>query len=389
MKKVIQKVLAVASLALCFGLFGCSSVFAANKTVKIKYTYYIHVNNQSKSINAEQDITGEKAWVRCDTSANRVLIDTNAQTGIRLESDYGCGEKKTKTAYVTGGHQQSETYYEHVDNIKNQLKDGGITLTDSKPEVNTGKYTTITFTEWHQYAGNVSGSRKVYGSSATVKCKNNHVYVDTNVEKDVKIGDTFTCGDVKAHEVIEDASGQKVIKGYYYSNVDNVAQQFKKNGVQASYNYDAPAPSNKEDPKKDDPKNDDPKNNDPSNPDVPGTGGDDPGTGTGVTEPDFDYDKNGEPDKYDASILTGCSSAENGGGEGIICIINLVVDIMTVGVGILSVIGITIVGIQYLTAGGSEERTKKAKRRMLEIVIGVGLYVVLYVVLKWLLPKFG
>ena len=59
---------------------------------------------------------------------------------------------------------------------------------------------------------------------------------------------------------------------------------------------------------------------------------------------------------------------------------------MSIGIGILGVIGITIVGIQYLTAGGSEEKTRKAKRRMFEIVIGIVAYVLLYWFLKWLLP---
>ena len=65
-------------------------------------------------------------------------------------------------------------------------------------------------------------------------------------------------------------------------------------------------------------------------------------------------------------------------------VFTLVMDIMSIGVGILGVIGIMVVGIQYLTAGGSEEKTRKAKRRMFEIVIGLVLYAVLYAVLKWL-----
>ena len=82
---------------------------------------------------------------------------------------------------------------------------------------------------------------------------------------------------------------------------------------------------------------------------------------------------------------TGC---ECGGGEGVRSILMLVVDIMTVGVGILGVIGITVVGIQYLTAGGNEEQTRKSKRRMFEIVIGLVAYVLIYAALKWLLPGF-
>ena len=85
-----------------------------------------------------------------------------------------------------------------------------------------------------------------------------------------------------------------------------------------------------------------------------------------------------------ANILTGCAADKNG----IQCLLQLVVDIMSVGVGVLAFIGISVSGIQYLTAGGSEEKTRKAKRRMLEIVIGLALYVVIYAILRWLLPSF-
>lgn len=80
-------------------------------------------------------------------------------------------------------------------------------------------------------------------------------------------------------------------------------------------------------------------------------------------------------------------STENGGG--IYHVLNLVIDILTVGVGILGVIGISISGIQYLTAGGNEEKTRKAKRRLFEIIIGIAVFVVMYALLKWLLPNFS
>lgn len=72
------------------------------------------------------------------------------------------------------------------------------------------------------------------------------------------------------------------------------------------------------------------------------------------------------------------------GDKGIAGVLTLVVDILTIGVGIFAVIAIVIVGIQYMTAGGNEEQTRKAKRRLFEIVIGVVAYVVLYALLKWL-----
>lgn len=81
-------------------------------------------------------------------------------------------------------------------------------------------------------------------------------------------------------------------------------------------------------------------------------------------------------------------SCDDGKGSSITHILNLVIDILTIGVGILGVIGITVVGIQYLTAGGNEEKTRKAKRRMFEIIIGLVAYVLIYAVLNWLVPNF-
>ena len=65
-------------------------------------------------------------------------------------------------------------------------------------------------------------------------------------------------------------------------------------------------------------------------------------------------------ESVEANILKTCASKGNDGkGSGIACIFNLVVDILTVGVGVLGVIGISVVGVQYLTAGGSEEKPEK------------------------------
>lgn len=89
------------------------------------------------------------------------------------------------------------------------------------------------------------------------------------------------------------------------------------------------------------------------------------------------------------AILSGGCSCEDGGGSEIVHILSLVVNILTIGVGVLGVIGITIVGIQYITAGGNEEKTRKAKRRMFEIVLGLAAYVVVYALLSWLIPEFG
>ena len=71
---------------------------------------------------------------------------------------------------------------------------------------------------------------------------------------------------------------------------------------------------------------------------------------------------------------------------GVFTILNTVVDVFSIGVGILAAIGITIVGIKYLTAGGNVAQTEKAKHRMFQIVIGLVAYAVLYVGSQWLMP---
>ena len=77
---------------------------------------------------------------------------------------------------------------------------------------------------------------------------------------------------------------------------------------------------------------------------------------------------------------------DDGQGCGIYTVLNLVVDILSIGIGIVGVIGITVAGIQYLTAKGNEQQVTKAKRRIFEIVIGLIAYVVLYAFTQWLLP---
>lgn len=77
---------------------------------------------------------------------------------------------------------------------------------------------------------------------------------------------------------------------------------------------------------------------------------------------------------------------DDGQGCGVFTILNSVVDILSIGIGILAIIGITIVGIKYLTAKGNIEQTKKAKHRLLQIVIGLVTYILLYAGIQFLLP---
>ena len=89
---------------------------------------------------------------------------------------------------------------------------------------------------------------------------------------------------------------------------------------------------------------------------------------------------------YDGAILDVC---DDGKGSGISDVLKMVVRIMTVGIGILAIIGITVAGVQYLTAGDKEEQVRKSKRRIVEIIIGIAVFALLYAILSWLLPDFS
>ena len=91
------------------------------------------------------------------------------------------------------------------------------------------------------------------------------------------------------------------------------------------------------------------------------------------------------------SILgeNGCS-CDDGKGSSITGILkDVVIPIMTAGIGILATIGIVISGVQYLTAGDNEDQVKKSKRRIFEIIIGLAAYALIAALLTWLLPGYS
>ena len=90
----------------------------------------------------------------------------------------------------------------------------------------------------------------------------------------------------------------------------------------------------------------------------------------------------------DSSVKTGFFGEieDDGNGCGIYKILYLVIDILSIGVGIVAVVGITLSGITYMTAGGNPQKTTVAKRRIAEIVIGIVLYALLYTIVNFLLP---
>lgn len=87
-----------------------------------------------------------------------------------------------------------------------------------------------------------------------------------------------------------------------------------------------------------------------------------------------------------AGVETSIIECKSDAGGGIIPVLLDLISALAVGIGILAVIGITVVGIQYLKSKGNVEKTAKARRRMLEIVIGLAIYAMIWGALEWLMP---
>ena len=86
----------------------------------------------------------------------------------------------------------------------------------------------------------------------------------------------------------------------------------------------------------------------------------------------------------DTSIIS-CSDNETKGG-GIFAILNIILTVLSYGVGIAGTLGIVISGIQYLTARDNEQQMAKAKNRIINTIIGIAAYAVLWGFLQWLIP---
>lgn len=70
-------------------------------------------------------------------------------------------------------------------------------------------------------------------------------------------------------------------------------------------------------------------------------------------------------------------------------ILGVAIDVLTIGIGAAAVVGIIISGVQYMTASGEPAAITKAKRRLIEIVLGLVVYAVFYALMRWLLPGWG
>ena len=76
----------------------------------------------------------------------------------------------------------------------------------------------------------------------------------------------------------------------------------------------------------------------------------------------------------------------SGSGKSIFKIISIVLTVMLAGVGILGTIGIIVSGVMMLTARDNEGQVQRAKKRILDIVIGMVAFGLFWLIVELLLP---
>jgi hypothetical protein len=87
---------------------------------------------------------------------------------------------------------------------------------------------------------------------------------------------------------------------------------------------------------------------------------------------------------YAETVILNCVETENG--CGLFMIINIVLTVITAGVTVLGILGIIISSIMYASARDNEDQVAKAKKRIMEVIIGLALWVFLYIIIQFLLP---
>lgn len=64
-------------------------------------------------------------------------------------------------------------------------------------------------------------------------------------------------------------------------------------------------------------------------------------------------------------------------------------DILTIMVGFFCIIGITVIGVQYLTAPQNSPKLRQSKRHLFEVIAGFVIYALIYALMHWLFLIFG
>lgn len=82
--------------------------------------------------------------------------------------------------------------------------------------------------------------------------------------------------------------------------------------------------------------------------------------------------------------LIKCSSAEDG--TAIFNVLAIALNVVTYGVGAAAILGVIITGYQYMSARDNVAQVAKAKNRLLQVVIGLAVWILFWGVLQFLLP---
>ena len=86
------------------------------------------------------------------------------------------------------------------------------------------------------------------------------------------------------------------------------------------------------------------------------------------------------------TLILNNNDTNNKDGNGILSLIILVLNILTIGVGILGVLGVAISGVLYITARDDAARMAAAKRRLINVVIGLIIYAVIWTFMELMIP---
>ncbi len=106
---------------------------------------------------------------------------------------------------------------------------------------------------------------------------------------------------------------------------------------------------------------------------------------TGSTDNSGAYNAGSCSEGVNTNLFGGCVDPGQDG-SGIFMVLNVILNVFTWGVGIAGTVGIVICGIQYMTAKDDAAQMTKAKNRLIQIIIGLVVYAVMWAFLQWLLP---
>lgn len=115
---------------------------------------------------------------------------------------------------------------------------------------------------------------------------------------------------------------------------------------------------------------------------VPVFAAQDPGTGGQNPSDNSCPDNQGDCAKTTSFSFAGCGSTD----VGMKCLFVEIIKFLSIGVGIAVVAGIAIGGIQYATAQGNPSGAQKGITTIMNAIIGLVLYLLMFALLQFLIP---